>query len=56
MVISADEGGFLEYWQPADPFDLPKKVPGLWSFKTTTDLYDFKKVISFLHIPSSSKC
>jgi len=42
-VISADEGGFIEYWQPTDPFELPKNVAGLWSFKSTTDLYDFKK-------------
>jgi hypothetical protein len=44
MVISADEGGLVEYWQPTEPFELPKNIPGLWSFKTTTDLYDFKKV------------
>ncbi|PCH40031.1 peptidyl-prolyl cis-trans isomerase [Wolfiporia cocos MD-104 SS10] len=42
-VISADEGGFVEYWQPSEPFDLPKNVPGLWSYKSTTDLYEFKK-------------
>jgi hypothetical protein len=45
-VISADEGGFVEYWKPVEPFGLPKDVPGLWSFKTETDLYDFKKVCS----------
>ncbi|TFL06846.1 hypothetical protein BDV98DRAFT_556785 [Pterulicium gracile] len=43
VVISADEGGFLEYWQPKDLFELPKNVPGLWSYKTSTDLYEFKK-------------
>jgi peptidylprolyl isomerase domain and WD repeat-containing protein 1 len=42
-VISADEGGFLEYWQPKEPFELPKNVAGLWSFKSSTDLYEFKK-------------
>ncbi|EMD39875.1 hypothetical protein CERSUDRAFT_112125 [Gelatoporia subvermispora B] len=42
-VISADEGGFIEYWQPTEPFELPKNVPGLWSYKSTTDLYEFKK-------------
>ncbi|KAI0695992.1 hypothetical protein BC835DRAFT_1272557 [Cytidiella melzeri] len=42
-VISADESGFIEYWRPAEPFELPKNVPGMWSFKTTTDLYEFKK-------------
>ncbi|RDB17983.1 Peptidyl-prolyl cis-trans isomerase cyp15 [Hypsizygus marmoreus] len=43
IVISADEGGFIEYWQPIEPFVLPKNVPGLWSYKTETDLYEFKK-------------
>ncbi|KAI0729627.1 hypothetical protein C8Q72DRAFT_305106 [Fomitopsis betulina] len=42
-VISADEGGFIEYWQSREPFELPKNVPGLWAFKSTTDLYEFKK-------------
>src|SRR5258708_29399470 len=42
-VISADEGGFVEYWQPVEPFSLPKNVK-LWSFKSETDLYEFKKV------------
>lgn len=43
-VISADEGGFVEYWQPAEPFTLPKNVPRLWNYKSETDLYEFKKV------------
>ncbi|KAH9922857.1 uncharacterized protein BXZ73DRAFT_91570 [Epithele typhae] len=42
-VVSADEGGFVEYWQPLEPFDLPKNVPGLWNYKSETDLYEFKK-------------
>ncbi|KAK0487678.1 hypothetical protein IW261DRAFT_633981 [Armillaria novae-zelandiae] len=42
-VISADEGGFVEYWQPSEPFSLPKNVPGLWAYKSETDLYEFKK-------------
>ncbi|OSX59926.1 hypothetical protein POSPLADRAFT_1149201 [Postia placenta MAD-698-R-SB12] len=42
-VVSADEGGFVEYWQPREPFELPKNVPGLWAFKSATDLYEFKK-------------
>ncbi|KAF8627410.1 hypothetical protein AX17_006225 [Amanita inopinata Kibby_2008] len=46
IVISADEGGFIEYWKPVEPFGLPKNVPGLWSFKTETDLYEFKKTKS----------
>jgi peptidylprolyl isomerase domain and WD repeat-containing protein 1 len=43
-VISADEGGFVEYWKPVEPFGLPSNVLGLWSFKSETDLYEFKKV------------
>ncbi|KAJ7134653.1 hypothetical protein C8R44DRAFT_870261 [Mycena epipterygia] len=42
-VISADEGGFVEYWQPTEPFERPKNVAGLWSYKSETDLYEFKK-------------
>ncbi|OBZ71584.1 Peptidyl-prolyl cis-trans isomerase cyp15 [Grifola frondosa] len=42
-VISADEGGFVEYWQPFEPFESPKNVPGMWTYKSTTDLYEFKK-------------
>ncbi|KAG5636191.1 hypothetical protein H0H81_008897 [Sphagnurus paluster] len=42
-VISADEGGFVEYWQPIEPFVLPKNVSGMWSYKSETDLYEFKK-------------
>ncbi|KAJ7107293.1 hypothetical protein C8R43DRAFT_204662 [Mycena crocata] len=42
-VISADEGGFVEYWQPIEPFERPKNVTGLWSYKSETDLYEFKK-------------
>ncbi|CAG8565991.1 7921_t:CDS:1 [Acaulospora colombiana] len=41
-VISADVSGFLEYWQPTEPFETPT-VPGMWSFKSSTDLYEFKK-------------
>ncbi|KAF6755822.1 peptidyl-prolyl cis-trans isomerase [Ephemerocybe angulata] len=42
-VISADESGFVEYWQPIEPFGLPKNVPKLWKYKSETDLYEFKK-------------
>jgi hypothetical protein len=34
----------LEYWQPTEPFELPRNLPGLWSYKSATDLYEFKKV------------
>lgn len=43
-VVSADDGGFVEYWRPGEQFELPSNVPGLWSFKSQTDLYEFKKV------------
>ncbi|KAH8104727.1 hypothetical protein BXZ70DRAFT_611890 [Cristinia sonorae] len=42
-VISADEAGFVEYWQPTEPFEQPKYVPGMWAYKNQTDLYEFKK-------------
>ncbi|KAI8994143.1 hypothetical protein BD414DRAFT_274653 [Trametes punicea] len=42
-VVSADEGGFVEYWQPSEPFELPKNVHGMWNYKSETDLYEFKK-------------
>ena len=46
MVISADEGGFVEYWQPSEPFEPPKEAQRIWNFKSATDLYEFKKVRS----------
>ncbi|KAI0050418.1 peptidyl-prolyl cis-trans isomerase [Auriscalpium vulgare] len=42
-VVSADQDGFIEYWQPSEAFELPKNVRGLWSYKSETDLYEFKK-------------
>ena len=45
-VISADQSGFVEYWQPREPFEPPKQIPGMWSMKSSTDLYEFKKVNS----------
>ncbi|KAI0823930.1 peptidyl-prolyl cis-trans isomerase [Trametes gibbosa] len=42
-VVSADEGGFVEYWQPLEPFEMPRNVHGLWNYKSETDLYEFKK-------------
>ena len=47
-VISADENGFIEFWQPFEPFEPPKNIPGMWSFKSSTDLYEFKKVCPHL--------
>ncbi|KAI8579693.1 hypothetical protein K450DRAFT_241062 [Umbelopsis ramanniana AG] len=40
-VISVDTSGMLEYWEPEEPFDLPKNVN--FEYKAETDLYDFKK-------------
>ncbi|EKM51860.1 uncharacterized protein PHACADRAFT_127818 [Phanerochaete carnosa HHB-10118-sp] len=45
-VISADESGMIEYWRPSEPFEPPKDVTGLWTYKSTTDLYEFKKAKS----------
>lgn len=42
-VISADEDGFVEYWQPSEPFGQPQDVPGLWQYKSSTDLFHFKR-------------
>ncbi|KAG9009450.1 hypothetical protein FRB93_005386 [Tulasnella sp. JGI-2019a] len=42
-VVSADEGGFVEYWRPQEPWDAPKDIRGIWEFKASTDLYHFKK-------------
>lgn len=41
-MISVDTSGMLEYWEPEEPFDLPKNVN--FEYKAETDLYDFKKV------------
>ncbi|OXG32303.1 peptidylprolyl isomerase domain and WD repeat-containing protein 1 [Cryptococcus neoformans Ze90-1] len=41
-VVSADEDGFVEYWQPTEPWGLPS-VPDLWQYKSSTDLFHFKK-------------
>ncbi|KAG7562564.1 hypothetical protein FFLO_02038 [Filobasidium floriforme] len=48
-VLSADEAGFLEYWRPQEPWGLPDDVPGLWQYKSQTDLFDFKKSKSVPH-------
>ncbi|KAI5358690.1 putative cyclophilin-type peptidyl-prolyl cis-trans isomerase domain-containing protein [Septoria linicola] len=46
-VLSADESGMLEYWQPATPFEKPSNV---WEMKSSTNLFEFKKAKS---VPSS---
>jgi peptidylprolyl isomerase domain and WD repeat-containing protein 1 len=46
-VISADDGGMIEYWQPGGSFEKPDSV---FSMKSTTNLFDFKKTKS---VPAS---
>ncbi|WVO12787.1 hypothetical protein L204_100395 [Cryptococcus depauperatus] len=45
-VVSADEDGFVEYWQPNEQCTLPP-VSGLWQYKSSTDLFHFKKTKTF---------
>ena len=40
-VISTDEGGMVEYWQPNGSYEKPSSVFGM---KSSTDLFEFKKV------------
>jgi len=42
-VISADEGGMLEYWSPSNNYEKPENV---WKLKSSTGLFDFKKAKS----------
>lgn len=42
-VISADEGGMLEYWRSGDNYEKPDNV---FSMKSSTNLFEFKKVIA----------
>ncbi|CAO1614979.1 unnamed protein product [Parajaminaea phylloscopi] len=51
-VVSADEGGMVEYWRPEEPWEKPSTsaLPELWGYKTATDLFDFKKTKT---VPSS---
>ncbi|KAK4648705.1 Peptidyl-prolyl cis-trans isomerase cyp15 [Podospora bellae-mahoneyi] len=46
-VISADEGGMIEYWQPGGSYQKPDNV---FEYKSSTNLFDFKKAKS---IPTS---
>ena len=47
-VVSIDEGGMVEYWEPTldkeDGHINPKSELVSWKFKSETDLYEFKKV------------
>ena len=42
-VLSADISGLIEYWRPEEPYQQPKDVPRIWTYKSDTDLLDFKK-------------
>ncbi|KAF2480809.1 hypothetical protein BDY17DRAFT_200585 [Neohortaea acidophila] len=42
-VVSADEGGMVEYWQPSSPFEKPDNV---FEMKSNTSLFEFKKAKS----------
>ncbi|KAI9763258.1 MAG: hypothetical protein M1835_007875 [Candelina submexicana] len=39
-VVSADEGGMLEYWRPSGSYEKPDNV---FEYKSSTSLFDFKK-------------
>lgn len=46
-VVSADESGMLEYWQPGGNYEKPDNV---FEYKSSTDLFEFKKAKS---VPAS---
>ncbi|KAF2094140.1 putative peptidyl-prolyl cis-trans isomerase [Rhizodiscina lignyota] len=46
-VVSIDNGGMIEYWQPHGDFEKPSSVFGM---KSSTNLFEFKKAKS---VPSS---
>jgi peptidylprolyl isomerase domain and WD repeat-containing protein 1 len=39
-VVSADEGGMVEYWRPGGNYEKPDNV---FEYKSSTNLFDFKK-------------
>ena len=39
-VVSADDGGMVEYWQPSGSYEKPESV---FKFKSATNLFEFKK-------------
>lgn len=43
-VVSADEGGMIEYWEPIETAEKPDSV---FKIKSETDLFAFKKASSF---------
>lgn len=46
-VVSADEGGMMEYWRPSGSYEKPDNV---FPMKSATNLFEFKKAKS---VPSS---
>ena len=46
-VVSVDQGGMVEYWQPSGNYEKPDSV---FSMKSSTNLFEFKKAKS---VPSS---
>jgi peptidylprolyl isomerase domain and WD repeat-containing protein 1 len=46
-VISVDQGGMVEYWQPSGNYEKPDNV---FSMKSSTNLFEFKKAKS---VPST---
>ncbi|KAJ9668903.1 Peptidyl-prolyl cis-trans isomerase cyp15 [Coniosporium apollinis] len=46
-VVSADEGGMLEYWRPSGTYEKPDNV---FAMKSSTNLFEFKKAKS---VPTS---
>ncbi|KAH0494063.1 hypothetical protein TgHK011_000697 [Trichoderma gracile] len=42
-VVSADENGMIEYWQPSGNYEKPSNV---FEYKSSTNLFDFKKAKS----------
>jgi peptidylprolyl isomerase domain and WD repeat-containing protein 1 len=46
-VVSVDTGGMLEYWRPSGTFEKPSNV---WTLKSSTNLFEFKKCKS---VPST---
>lgn len=46
-VVSVDQGGMVEYWQPSGTFEKPTSV---FAMKSSTNLFEFKKAKS---VPTS---
>lgn len=42
-VVSADEGGMVEYWRPSGTYEKPDNV---FQYKSATNLFDFRKAKS----------